>query len=175
MAEIIFITGPTRSGKSRRAVEIAQGWGDDVVFVATYRADPDDAEMAERIRLHRAERKPTWRTLEAPADIAQALADLQPVPVGAVIDSIVLWLADRFDRDDQSLIAEWERQLDELRAAPYPVDHGRRRDRLGTGADGSRVAPVSRSGRPDRPAHRGAGVGSVADGRRLRRPVEMRS
>jgi adenosyl cobinamide kinase/adenosyl cobinamide phosphate guanylyltransferase len=33
----------------------------------------------------------------------------------------VLWLADRFDRDDQSLIAEWQRQLDELRASPYPV------------------------------------------------------
>lgn len=121
MADIIFITGPTRSGKSRRAVEIAQGWGESVVFVATYRADPDDAEMAERIRLHRAERKPSWRTLEAPADIAQSLADLQPVPGGVVIDSIVLWLADRFDRDDQSLIAEWQRQLDELHAAPYPV------------------------------------------------------
>ena len=37
---LIFLTGPTRSGKSRRAVEIAQGWGDGVVFVATYRADP---------------------------------------------------------------------------------------------------------------------------------------
>ena len=56
MAEIIFITGPTRSGKSRRAVEIAQAWGDDVVFVATYRADSNDAEMVERVRLHRAER-----------------------------------------------------------------------------------------------------------------------
>ena len=75
MADIIFITGPTRSGKSRRAVEIAQSWGEDVVFVATYRADPNDAEMAERIRLHRAERKRSWRTLEAPADIMQALAE----------------------------------------------------------------------------------------------------
>jgi adenosylcobinamide kinase/adenosylcobinamide-phosphate guanylyltransferase len=121
MADIIFITGPTRSGKSRRAVEIAQGWGESVVFVATYRADPDDAEMAERIRLHRAERKLSWRTLEAPADITQSLAGLQPTPSGVVIDSIVLWLADRFDRDDQSLIAEWQRQLDELRASPYPV------------------------------------------------------
>jgi adenosylcobinamide kinase/adenosylcobinamide-phosphate guanylyltransferase len=121
MADIIFITGPTRSGKSRRAVEIAQGWGESVVFVATYRADPNDAEMAERIRLHRAERKLSWRTLEAPADIAQSLASLQPTPSGVVIDSIVLWLADRFDRDDQSLIAEWQRQLDELRASPYPV------------------------------------------------------
>ena len=121
MAELIFITGPTRSGKSRRAVEVAQSWGDDVVFVATYRADPTDAEMAERIKLHRAERKPTWRTLEAPADIVQALASQQPKPSGAVIDSIVLWLADRFDRDDQSLIAEWERQLDGFCNAPHPV------------------------------------------------------
>lgn len=77
--------------------------------------------MAERIRLHRAERKSTWRTLEAPDDVAQALADLKPKPSGAVIDSIVLWLADRFDRDDHSLIAEWERQLEAFRAAPHPV------------------------------------------------------
>jgi adenosylcobinamide kinase/adenosylcobinamide-phosphate guanylyltransferase len=121
MAELIFITGPTRSGKSRRAVEIAQGWGDDVVFVATYRADPADAEMAERIRRHRAERKAAWRTLEAPADIAAALAELKPRPSGALIDSIVLWLADRFERDDQKLIDEWEHQLEAFRAAPYPV------------------------------------------------------
>jgi adenosylcobinamide kinase / adenosylcobinamide-phosphate guanylyltransferase len=121
MADLIFLTGPTRSGKSRRAVEIARGWGDDVVFVATYRADPDDAEMAERVRRHRGERKATWRTLEAPTDIVQAMADLRPEPSGAVIDSIALWLGDRFDHDDGSLIGAWERQLDGFRAAPYPV------------------------------------------------------
>jgi adenosyl cobinamide kinase/adenosyl cobinamide phosphate guanylyltransferase len=121
MADLIFITGPTRSGKSRRAVEIAQAWGDDVVFIATYRSDPGDAEMTERIRLHRAERKATWRTLEAPVDMVQALGDLQSPPSGAIIDSIVLWLADRFGQDDASLIAAWERQLDGFRAAPHPV------------------------------------------------------
>jgi len=121
MADVIFITGPTRSGKSRRAVELAQPWGDDVVFVATYRSDPDDAEMAERVRRHRAERNAKWRTLEAPADIVQALAELRPAPSGAVIDSLVLWLGDRFDQDDASLIAAWERQLDGFGAAPYPV------------------------------------------------------
>jgi adenosylcobinamide kinase/adenosylcobinamide-phosphate guanylyltransferase len=121
MAEIIYITGPTRSGKSRRAVEFAQAWGDDVVFVATYRADPNDAEMVERVRLHRAERPTTWRTLEAPPDIAQALGDLQPVPSAVVIDSLTLWLADRFDRDDAGLIAEWEHQLDRFSAASHPV------------------------------------------------------
>src|SRR6478752_2877674 len=90
MADIIFITGPTRSGKSRRAVEIAQSWGEDVVFVATYRAEPNDAEMVERIRLHRGERKLSWRTLEAPADVIHALAELKPKPSGAVVDRCLL-------------------------------------------------------------------------------------
>lgn len=121
MADLIFVTGPTRSGKSRRAVEIANGWGDGVVFIATYRPNPGDAEMAERVRLHRAERPATWRTLEAPADIAQALGDLRPPASGAVIDSIVLWLTDRFDQGDADLVAAWEHQLDRFRAAPYPV------------------------------------------------------
>jgi adenosylcobinamide kinase / adenosylcobinamide-phosphate guanylyltransferase len=121
MADLIFLTGPTRSGKSRRAVEIARGWGDGVVFVATYRADADDAEMAERVRLHRAERGAGWRTLEAPSDIVQALGELRPQPSGVVIDSLVLWLADRLDQDDASLIAAWQRQLDGFHAAPYPV------------------------------------------------------
>jgi adenosylcobinamide kinase/adenosylcobinamide-phosphate guanylyltransferase len=121
MADLIFLTGPTRSGKSRRAVEIARGWGDAVVFVATYRSDASDAEMAERVRLHRAERAAAWRTLEAPADIVQTLAGLRPQPSGAVIDSLALWLADRLDQDDSSLIAAWQRQLDGFRAAPHPV------------------------------------------------------
>src|SRR5580658_619721 len=90
VADLILLTGPARSGKSRRAVELAQAWGDGVVFVATYRADASDDEMAERVRRHRAERRTTWRTLEAPADIAQALGAVTPPPSCAVIDSIVL-------------------------------------------------------------------------------------
>jgi adenosylcobinamide kinase/adenosylcobinamide-phosphate guanylyltransferase len=121
MAELIFLTGPTRSGKSRRAVEIAQGWGDGVVFVATYRSDGSDGEMVERVRRHRAERPAAWRTLEAPADIMRGLAELRPPPSGAVIDSLGLWLADRLDQDDTGLMAGWERQLDGFRAAPHPV------------------------------------------------------
>ena len=121
MADLIFLTGPTRSGKSRRAVEIAQAWGDGVVFIATYRPDSSDDEMTERVRRHRAERPASWQTLEAPADIVQELADLRPTPSGAVIDSLVLWLADRLDQDDAGLVAAWERQLDGFSAAPHPV------------------------------------------------------
>ena len=121
MADLIFLTGPTRSGKSRRAVELAKGWSDDVVFVATYRSDPADAEMVDRLRRHRAERPAAWRTLEAPADIVEALAALGPPPSGVVIDSIALWLSDRFDQDDASLMTAWARQLDGFVSAPYPI------------------------------------------------------
>jgi len=54
MGELTFITGPVRSGKSQRAVELATRWGSDTVFVATYQTDALDSEMMERVRLHRA-------------------------------------------------------------------------------------------------------------------------
>ena len=69
MGQIIFVTGPVRSGKSRWALERA-AWGPGTVFVATYRPDPGDGEMAERVRRHRQERPEGWRTLEAPGDVA---------------------------------------------------------------------------------------------------------
>ena len=121
MGELVFLTGPVRSGKSRRAVQIAGDWGDGVVFAATYRADLADPEMAERVRRHRAERPACWRTLEAPDDLAGALAALDPPPSGVLLDSIVLWAAARFDRDDQAILGEWSALLAALRASPWPA------------------------------------------------------
>jgi adenosyl cobinamide kinase/adenosyl cobinamide phosphate guanylyltransferase len=121
MGHLTFLTGPTRSGKSRRAVEIAGGWGDGVAFVATYPVDPSDAEMAERVRRHQAERPASWRTLEAPERVADALLALDPHPAGAVVDSVVLWTATRFEQPDAEIIDAWETELAALKAAPFPV------------------------------------------------------
>jgi len=74
-----------------------------VVFIATYGPIPATTDMGERVRRHRAERT-THGAARGPADIVQALADLRRT-LRAVIDSIVLWLADRVDQDDASLIA----------------------------------------------------------------------
>ncbi|MCX6951421.1 MAG: bifunctional adenosylcobinamide kinase/adenosylcobinamide-phosphate guanylyltransferase [Verrucomicrobia bacterium] len=120
MGKLTFLTGPVRSGKSRRAVQLAQAWGGAVVFVATYRSDPNDAEMAARVARHRAER-PSWRTLEAPRDLAGALAALQPAPSGVVVDCLTLWLADRLEESDEAILAAWSDQLARLRSTPWPV------------------------------------------------------
>lgn len=120
MGAITYLTGPVRSGKSRRAVEVASAWGGGVVFVATYRRRLDDMEMAARVARHRAERPP-WRTLEAPADIAEALEALSPRPSGAVVDCLTLWLGDRFENSDDAILGEWAAQLARWRAAPWPT------------------------------------------------------
>lgn len=120
MANLIFLTGPVRSGKSRRAVELARAWGGDVVFVATYRPHNDDAEMMARVGRHRRER-PAWRTLEAPDNVAAALAELQPVPSGVVLDCLTLWLSDRMERDDAAICAEWQGLLESLLAGAAPA------------------------------------------------------
>jgi len=121
MGMITFVTGPVRSGKSSWAVAQAQAWGEGVVFVATYRPDPDDPEMVERLRRHRAERPAGWRTLEAPADPAAALAALDSPPAGVLLDCLTLWLGDRMDASDQAILDAWDRQLRAFAAAPWPV------------------------------------------------------
>jgi adenosyl cobinamide kinase/adenosyl cobinamide phosphate guanylyltransferase len=121
MGDLIYLTGPVRSGKSARAVEIARGWGAGVLFVATYAVDPEDAEMADRVRRHQAERPAAWRTLEAPQDTAGALAEVSPPPAGVILDSLVIWTAARFERPDADIAREWRDLLETLRAAPYPA------------------------------------------------------
>ncbi|MGB6306704.1 MAG: bifunctional adenosylcobinamide kinase/adenosylcobinamide-phosphate guanylyltransferase [Steroidobacteraceae bacterium] len=124
MGELTFITGPTRSGKSRRAVEQAGAWGSNAVFVATFAADAEDPEMLERVRRHRAER-PKWRTLEAtleqPLEISAALARLSPPPSGVIIDCLTLWAGARLGHSDEAITAAWTLELSKFVAAPWPT------------------------------------------------------
>ena len=116
MGSILYVTGPSRSGKSRYAVARAREWGDDVGFVATCR--PGDPEMDERIRRHRAER-PGWRTIEAPRNVARAVAEIRPRPSGVVLDCLTLWISDRLESD--GIGAVWEQELAAFSAAVWPT------------------------------------------------------
>ncbi len=121
MGRITFVTGPVRSGKSRHALDLARTWGEAVVYAATYRLDPSDAEMADRVRRHRAERPASWRTLEAPGDLAGALEALEPPPSGVVLDCLTVWLAGRLEASDDAILGAWRDQLERLRRAPWPT------------------------------------------------------
>ena len=96
---LTFLTGGARSGKSARAVLMAVASGRGVTFVAT--AQARDAEMADRIRLHRAERPADWATIEAPLDLEPAIAGLGAESAG-IIDCLSLWVSNLLERGDSA-------------------------------------------------------------------------
>jgi adenosylcobinamide kinase/adenosylcobinamide-phosphate guanylyltransferase len=68
----VLVLGGARSGKSAYAERLAVEHGEPILYVAC--AVASDEEMAERIRLHRAQRPTSWRTLETPAEVASRVA-----------------------------------------------------------------------------------------------------
>lgn len=90
MAGTIFVTGGARSGKSRLAEELAQGYGAPLGYIATGMAG--DAEMAQRIARHRARRGPAWRTIEEPSDLAGAIKANEGSCTALLVDCVTLWL-----------------------------------------------------------------------------------
>lgn len=101
-----LVLGAARSGKTRFALNVAKSLAraqdKEVIYVAT--AEAHDVEMRERIARHRAERPEKWRTLEAPRDLAQALASIEQQSAVIVIDCLTLWLSNAllsdFSEDD---------------------------------------------------------------------------
>jgi adenosylcobinamide kinase/adenosylcobinamide-phosphate guanylyltransferase len=94
---LTFLLGGARSGKSARAIELARSWDGPVTVIATGEARDD--EMAERIRLHRADRPDAWTTVEEPLELAQAIEDV-PATSAVVVDCLSLWVANRLERGD---------------------------------------------------------------------------
>ena len=92
---LTVLLGGARSGKSSLAVRRARSFGGSVVFVAT--GEARDAEMAERIARHRAERDEGWSTVEAPVDVAAALSSAS-ADACVIVDCLSLWVANLLER-----------------------------------------------------------------------------
>jgi adenosylcobinamide kinase/adenosylcobinamide-phosphate guanylyltransferase len=90
MKTIAVILGGARSGKSRYAQQLAAGFK-KVTVIATAR--PGDAEMRSKIDTHRAERPPSWRTVEAPLDLPGALRKEGGNSDVLLIDCLTVYLA----------------------------------------------------------------------------------
>jgi adenosylcobinamide kinase/adenosylcobinamide-phosphate guanylyltransferase len=93
---LTLLTGGARSGKSALAIQAAAGSGRPVVFVAT--AEPRDAELAQRIDRHRAERPADWTVVEEPVALEAAIRDA-PSDACLVVDCLSLWVANLLDRE----------------------------------------------------------------------------
>ena len=131
-----LILGGQKSGKSRRAEQLAAAWlaqspAHQAVLIAT--AQAHDAEMRARIARHqreRAARVPGLRTVEVPHDLADALAAHGSAHTLVVVDCLTLWLTNwrmPFDNSEQNrpLTQDWQAQeamfLQALQQSPGPV------------------------------------------------------
>ena len=140
--QTILIVGGARSGKSRRALELAEQIPGQGVFIAT--AEPSDAEMARRIERHRAERGPGFETIEAPVELVEALEGAAAPDRVVLVDCLTLWLSNLMhrERDVAAQTAALARFLD---SPPGPVI-------LVSNEVGTGLVPTTRLGRAFRDA-----------------------
>ncbi|MEZ5217015.1 MAG: bifunctional adenosylcobinamide kinase/adenosylcobinamide-phosphate guanylyltransferase [Ilumatobacteraceae bacterium] len=85
-----LLLGGVRSGKSRLAVELAERQHAPVVVIAT--AVAFDESMGERIRRHRAERPPSWSTIEEPERVVERIGEVDPSAF-VLLDCATVWAA----------------------------------------------------------------------------------
>jgi len=93
-----FILGGARSGKSRFAQELAAKLGKRVLFVAT--GEPLDEEMSARIETHKRSRPPTWKTLEAPTNVAKAMRGKIGDAEVVIVDCLTLLVSNLMGTED---------------------------------------------------------------------------
>ena len=98
LAHSELILGGQKSGKTRRAEDLATVWlAQDVSHRAVYIATAQawDEEMGERIARHRqdrARRVPRMETVEEPHELARAIGAHSRADTLIVVDCLTLWL-----------------------------------------------------------------------------------
>lgn len=131
-----LILGGQKSGKSRRAEDLARDWlarGPDRRAVLLATAEAHDDEMRARIERHRrdrAHRVPGLETLESIDDLAGCLRRLADPRTLIVIDCLTLWLtaalmppehASRVPRDAAAVELACTGLVEAVRLSPGPV------------------------------------------------------
>jgi adenosylcobinamide kinase/adenosylcobinamide-phosphate guanylyltransferase len=89
--KIVLVTGGARSGKSAFAEKYVAALGVPVTYIAT--AETLDAEMAERVALHRSRRPAAWQTYEAPRAAHEAIARAAGSADAILFDCLTIYVA----------------------------------------------------------------------------------
>ncbi len=114
MADLIFITGGARSGKSAFAQRRAEDHPGSLLYVAT--AAAGDEEMAARIARHQKARGDRWATLEEPLALAERLPGAAAGKGAVLVDCLTLWLTNLFfsHREDPAPVLAAVRSLTDI-------------------------------------------------------------
>uniref|UniRef100_UPI00321757C5 bifunctional adenosylcobinamide kinase/adenosylcobinamide-phosphate guanylyltransferase n=1 Tax=uncultured Draconibacterium sp. TaxID=1573823 RepID=UPI00321757C5 len=118
MAEIIFITGGQRSGKSSYAQHLAEEKSENPIYLAT--AHIWDEDFRSRVKRHQSDRGEQWQTIEEEIEISKH--DLAGKTV--MLDCITLWLTNIFYQNKSDVDASLEiaqKEWDKFTAGDFTV------------------------------------------------------
>ena len=137
---LFLITGATRSGKSRLAVELARRFGPRILYLAT--CHPTDREMVQRVDRHRRSRPASWQTVEAPDDPASVLRRHDGRIDGAILDCLTMHVSRLASRttSDETILTRIRALCETMRRVSFPVI-------VVTNEVGWGVVPATRAGR----------------------------
>lgn len=98
-----FVLGGAASGKSAWAEELVESFGKPMTYIAT--GQVFDAEVAAKVEIHKNRRDDRWHTVEAPFEIADALAAVGSDGV-VLIDCATMWLTNHLLAENDLEAAE---------------------------------------------------------------------
>ena len=85
MKEIILVSGPIKSGKSKWAEHIISS-SKNVAYIATGFSNPNDYDWNEKVRIHRERRPDSWKLVEVQEHLISSIVELSNYNL--IIDSL---------------------------------------------------------------------------------------
>ncbi|PLX87203.1 MAG: bifunctional adenosylcobinamide kinase/adenosylcobinamide-phosphate guanylyltransferase [Desulfuromonas sp.] len=122
MSRLIYVTGGARSGKSDYAQQLAEQQPGELLYIAP--AEVLDAEMAERIELHRQARDARWALLEEPRQLAEMLPAAAQGKAALLLDCVTIWLSNlyfHYGEDHGPVLTDVEDLLRVVTELPAPL------------------------------------------------------
>lgn len=110
-AQLIYITGGQRSGKSSYAQQIAMDLSPNPYYLATARIWDED--FKKRVERHQNDRGPEWSSIEEEKHISK----VDIIGKTVVLDCVTLWLTNFFydnERDTDACLDEAKAELNSL-------------------------------------------------------------
>lgn len=140
---LTLVLGGARSGKSRYARGLIGQR--QAIYVATARRSRD-RDMSGRINRHRADRPPSWITIEEPESVPRVVRTASPADAPVIVECVTLWLSNLFERESHTPA---RKQQDILMAAVRELaDASRAREVIAVSNEvGGGLVPSTRVGR----------------------------
>ncbi|RBP83226.1 bifunctional adenosylcobinamide kinase/adenosylcobinamide-phosphate guanylyltransferase [Marinomonas rhizomae] len=104
-----LVLGGVRSGKSAFAQEQVAACGKPVCYVAT--SQVWDADMADRVRLHKDNRPKEWRLIEEPVSLASVLHSLNSPDQAVIVECFTLWMTNLLGLENEVRLEEEKQAL----------------------------------------------------------------